>query len=142
MSTPNNIPVGPSENSLVHSNNLNIRLVSSNISSLASCNLTRDVIASHVHSQEKLTDAQKITANAKCELNKENANALQLKVVQFSDLQMTEITQIAKRFNKMVSYVKQLLTSETQFHNTQAPSLHNALVHAKGNKMNESEHNF
>ena len=86
MSTTNNIPVEPSDNPMVPSNNLNIPPASSNISSLASCSPTRDVIAAQAHPERKSTDAQKIMANAKHELNKENADTLQLEVVQFSNL--------------------------------------------------------
>ena len=140
--TSNDMPVGPSNDQpvpVVPSENIDVPPVSYHISSLAACNPTRDIVASQVWSQETLTNAQKITTDAKHKLNKENASALQLDIVQFSNLWAAKITQIAKKFNKMESHIKQLLTSETHYHNTCAPSLQNALVHAKGVEMNESK---
>jgi hypothetical protein len=92
-----------------------------------------------VRHHPKITNAQKITAEAKRLLNKENAAALQLEVDQVFDTRNAEISRIAKEFNKTDSYVKQILAHETNYRGTRAPSLRNALVHAKGIEMNEGK---
>jgi hypothetical protein len=108
-------------------------------SSLASRNPTRDVIPARVHHRPKITDAQKITADARRQLNKENAAALQLEIDHIFDIRNTEISRIAKKYNKTDAYIKQILANETTYHGTRAPSLRNALVHAKGLEMNEGK---
>jgi len=50
----------------------------------ASCNPTQDVNTTCPHHQHKLTDAQKVSANTKHEINKENASALQLEINAFT----------------------------------------------------------
>jgi hypothetical protein len=109
------------------------------LSSLASRNPTRDVIPARVRHHPKLTDAQKITAEAKNLLNKENAAALQLEINQVFDVRNTEISRIAKKYNKTEVYIKQILANGTNYHGSRAPSLRNALVHAKGIEMNEGK---
>ena len=59
--------------------------------SLASHNPTKDIIPSHIHLCKKLTDTEKISANTKHKLNKENANALKVEVNVFFDHCNTEI---------------------------------------------------
>jgi hypothetical protein len=49
------------------------------------------------------------------------------------------VDRLAKKFNKSVSHIKQLLTNESTFKNTREPSLRNALVHAKGLEVNEGK---
>jgi hypothetical protein len=49
----------------------------------ASYNATKDIIPLHFHPHKKLTNAEKISANTKCELNKENASALEVEVDTF-----------------------------------------------------------
>jgi len=44
---------------------------------------TKDILPSHIHPQKKLTDAEKASANMKCKLNKENANAQKIEVNAF-----------------------------------------------------------
>lgn len=105
--------------------------------SFASRNPTKDVIPSRVRPRSKLTDAQKVSADTKCEINKENAHALQLEIDAFTEQRNVEIAQLAKKFNKMEVKMKQLLTNMTKYQNTCLPSLRNMLVHAKGVEMNE-----
>lgn len=109
------------------------------LSSLASRNPTRDVNPGRVRHHPKITDAQKITAEAKRQLNKENGAALQLEIDQVLDVRNTEISRIAKKYNKTDIYIRQILAKETNFRGTRAPSLRNALVHAKGIEMNEGK---
>ena len=87
----------------------------------------------------KLTDAQKVSAEAKRAINKENANALQLELDNFFELRDVEITRLAKQYNKSEAKIKQLLSNETAFKKTRAPSLRNALVYAKGLEVNEGK---
>lgn len=105
--------------------------------SFASRNPTKDVIPSHVRPRSKLTDAQKVSADTKREINKENAHALQLEIDTFTEQHNVEIARLAKKFNKTEVKMKQLLTNVTKYQNTRLPSLRNALVHAKGVEMNE-----
>jgi hypothetical protein len=105
--------------------------------SFASRNATKDVIPSCFRPHKKLTDAEKISANTKRELNKENANALKVEVNAFFDHRNAEISRLAKKYNKSEVNVKLLLTNETRYQKTRAPSLQNALVHAKGLEVNE-----
>ena len=108
-------------------------------SSLASRNPTRDVIPTRVRDRPKISDAQKITAEAKRLLNGENAAALQLEIDQVVGVRDTEISRIGKKYNKTEKYIKHILTNETNYNGTRAPSLRNALVHAKGIEMNEGK---
>jgi len=112
---------------------------SKTLSSFASRNPTRDVNPVRVRQHPKITDAEKITAEAKRQLNKENAAALQLEVEQAFDARNTEVSRIAKKHNKTDLYIRQILAKETNFRGTRAPSLRNALVHAKGVEMNEGK---
>ena len=98
---------------------------------------TKDVICSHVHPQKKLTDAQRVSANVKRELNKENANALKIEVDVFFHLCDTEISQLAKKFNKSEANIKLMLANESTYQKMCAMSLRNTLVYAKGLEMNE-----
>jgi hypothetical protein len=104
----------------------------------ASRNPFKEVIPAREHRQ-KLTDAQKISADTKREINKENAHALQVELSAFFDFRAVEITRLAKKFNKSEAKIKQLLSNETKFKNTRAPSLRNALVFAKGVEINEGK---
>ncbi|KAF8221173.1 hypothetical protein L208DRAFT_1329741 [Tricholoma matsutake] len=97
----------------------------------ASRNPTKVVHPSRVHPGAKLSDAQKISAASKHKINKENANALKVEIDAFFDLRDTEITQLAKKFSKSEVKIKQLLSNETNYQKTCAPSLWNVLVHAK-----------
>ena len=76
---------------------------------------TKDVLPSCVHPQKKLTDAENFSANMKCELNKENANALEIKVNAFFNYHNLEISWLAKRFNKMERNIKLMLTNESNY---------------------------
>ncbi|KAF8229076.1 hypothetical protein L208DRAFT_1288432 [Tricholoma matsutake] len=82
-------------------------------------NPTKVVHPSRVHPGAKLSNAQKISAASKHEIN------------MFFDLQDTEITQLAKKFNKSEVKIKQLLSNKTNYQKTCALSLQNVLVHAK-----------
>jgi hypothetical protein len=108
----------------------------------ASCHPTKDVIPSRVHPQKKLTDAEKVSASTKRQLNKENANALKIEVDAFFHLPDTEISQLAKKFNKTEGNIKLMLANESNYQKTRAPSLQNALVYAKGLEMNKGMQNF
>jgi hypothetical protein len=103
----------------------------------ASHNPTKDVLLSHVCPQKKLTDAEKVSANTKCELNRENANALKIEVNAFFNHHDLEISWLAKKFNKTEGNIKLMLANESNYQNKCAPSLQNALVHAKGLEMNK-----
>lgn len=61
---------------------------------------TKDIIPSCVCPHKKLTNAQKISANTKCELNKENANALKVEVNAFFAHRNTEISRLAKKIQQ------------------------------------------
>jgi hypothetical protein len=89
--------------------------------------------------QPKISDAQKISTDAKRLLNGENAAALKLEIDQLIDDRNKEVSRIATKYNKTDSYVKHILTNGTNYHGTRAPSLRNALVHAKGIEMNEGK---
>jgi hypothetical protein len=108
----------------------------------ASRNPTKDVIPSRVRPYKKLTDAQKISANTKRELNKENSEALKAEVDVFFNHRDTETSRLAKKYNKSEVNIKLLLTNESKYQKTRAPSLRNALVHAKGLEVNEGTHFF
>lgn len=105
----------------------------------ASRNPFKDINPSRSRHRGKLTDAQKVSAEAKRAINKENADALRAELDNFFELRDAEITRLAKQFNKSEVKIKQLLSNETTFKNTRAPSLRNALVYAKGVEMNEGE---
>jgi hypothetical protein len=85
----------------------------------------------------KHTNAETITVNARHELNKENANALKVETTQFFNHCDTEISWLTKNFHKSELSMKQLLTNQSNYQNTCAPSLCNVLVHEKGLRMNE-----
>jgi len=104
-----------------------------------SCNLTQDINTTRPHHQPKLTNAHKVSADAKHEINKENASALQLEINTFLESRSIEIVLLSKKFNKSEAKIKQLINNETSYHNMHALSLHNALVHAKGVEMNEGK---
>lgn len=108
-------------------------------SSLASRNPTRDVIPSRVRPRDKVSDAAKFTAAAKQKLNKENATKLKLEVSEFFNNRSVEVDRLAKKYNKSVSYIKQLLNNESNYKNLREPSLRNALVHAKTLEINEGK---
>ena len=110
-----------------------------NISSLASRNPTRDAIASRARPRDKLSDAANFTAAAKQKLNKENATELKLEVSEFFNGRSMEIDRLAKKYNKSVSHIKQLLNNESNYKNSREPSLRNALVHAKSLEINEGK---
>lgn len=105
----------------------------------ASRNPFKDINPSRSRPRGKLSDAQKVSAEARTAINKENANALQVELNNFFEFRDVEITRLAKQFNKSEAKIKQLLSNETTFKNTRAPSLRNALVYAKGVEMNEGE---
>jgi hypothetical protein len=106
-------------------------------SSLAARNPTREVIPARVRHRPKITDAQKITAEAKRQLNGENAAALHHEIEEVMGVRDVEVSRIAKKYNKKEVYIKHILNNETNYHGTRAPSLRNALVHAKGLEINE-----
>ena len=110
-----------------------------NISSLASRNPTRDAIASRARPRDKLSDAANFTAAAKQKLNKENATELKLEVSEFFNGRSMEIERLAKKYNKSVSHIKQLLNNESNYKNSCEPSLRNVLVHAKSLEINEGK---
>jgi hypothetical protein len=106
-------------------------------SSFATRNPTKGIIPTCVCLHAKCTNAETITVNARCELKKENANALKIETTQFFNHRDTEISRLAKKFHKSESSMKQLLTNQSNYQNMCAPSLCNVLVHAKGLEMNE-----
>lgn len=87
------------------------------VSSLGSHNPTRDDIAPHVCPCDKLSDAAKFTAAAKQKLNKENATELKLKVSENFNGCRLEIDRLAKKYNRLVSHIKQLLNNESNYKN-------------------------
>ncbi|KAF8518835.1 hypothetical protein BU17DRAFT_90632 [Hysterangium stoloniferum] len=107
-------------------------------SSLASRNPTRDVIPKRSRVQLKCSNAERITANASHDLNKENANALRLEIEQFFEHRDREILRLSKKYHKSEINIKMLLSNESKYRNMRAPSLRNALVHAKGLEVNEN----
>lgn len=109
-------------------------------SSFASRNPTKQLQSSRARPRPKISDAAKITADAKRQQHKENASALRVEIVAFLDVRKTEIGRLAKKYNKSEAIIKQLLSNETSYQNTRAPSLRNALVHAKGQEVNEGEY--
>ncbi|KAF8233126.1 hypothetical protein L208DRAFT_1268597 [Tricholoma matsutake] len=106
-------------------------------SSLASCNPTKDHILAGSCPRPHVSHAEKLTADAKCASNKENTNALSAEIMEFFDFRDSEITRLAKKYNKNNGNIKQLLSNESSYQNTCVPSLWNVLVHAKGIEMNE-----
>lgn len=105
----------------------------------ASRNPLKDVIPARSRNRPKLTDAQKISAQAKREINKENATALQAELDDFFEFRGVEIIRLAKKYNKSDVKIKQLLSNDSNYKNTRAPSLRNALVYAKGVEVNEGK---
>ena len=103
----------------------------------ASRNPFKDIIPTCSRQRQKLTDAQKVSADAKHAINKENADALEAELQTFFDFRDVEVTRLAKKFNKSEAKVKQLLSNETTYKNTCAPSLRNALVYAKGLEVSQ-----
>jgi predicted dithiol-disulfide oxidoreductase (DUF899 family) len=105
----------------------------------ASRNPIKNINPARVRHRPKLTDAQKVSADTKREINRENADALQVELVNFFEFRREEVTRLAKKFNKSEAKVKQLLGNESNYKNSRAPSLRNALVYAKGIEMNEGK---
>ena len=105
--------------------------------SFATRNPLKDINLPRVCHQETLTDAQKVSAEARRQINKENSNALQEELEKFMEIHSVKITRLAKKFNKSEVKIKQLLTNSSNYKNTRAPSLRNALVFAKGVEMNK-----
>ena len=97
----------------------------------ASRNPFKEVNPARERHRQKLTDAQKTSADTRREINKENAHALQVELNAFFDFRAVEITRLAKKFNKSEAKIKQLLSNQTKYKSTRAPSLCNALVFAK-----------
>ncbi|KAF8237874.1 hypothetical protein L208DRAFT_1244996, partial [Tricholoma matsutake] len=84
------------------------------------------------HPRPHVSNAEKLTADAKRASNKENTNALSAEIMEFFDFRDSEITWLTKKYNKNNGNIKQLLSNESSYQNTCVPSLRNALVHAKG----------
>ena len=78
-------------------------------------NPTKVIHPSHMCLGAKLSDAQNVSAALKCDINKENVDALKVEIDVFFDLCDTEITQLAKKFNKSEVKIKQLLSNETKY---------------------------
>ena len=108
-------------------------------SSLATRNPTRDVLPKCTRVQSKHSHAEITTANARHNLNKANAVSLQCEIEEFFKLHDGEISRLAKTYHKSEANIKMLLTSGSKYQNRHAPSLRNALVHAKGLRMNEGK---
>ena len=108
-------------------------------SSLAARNPTRDVLPKRTRVQLKRSHAEIVTANARHNLNKANAISLQLEIEEFFNLRDGEILRLAEKYHKSEANIKMLLTGGSKYRNRRAPSLRNALVHAKGLEMNESK---
>ena len=64
-------------------------------------NPTKVVHPSCVHPRVKLSDAQKVSAASKHEINKENASALKVEIDTFFDHRDTEISQLAKKIQQV-----------------------------------------
>lgn len=105
----------------------------------ASRNPFKEIIPPRLRSRQRATDAQNISAEAKRTINKENAEALQVELATFFEFRDVEVTRLANKFNKTEAKIKQLLSNETTYKITRAPSLRNVLVYAKGLEVNEGK---
>jgi len=105
----------------------------------ASRNPFKGVIPARSRTRQKLTNAQKVSSEAKHAINKENADALQIELGAFFEFRDVEVTRLAKKFNKSEAKIKQLLSNENTYKKMRAPSLRNALVYAKGLEVNEGK---
>jgi hypothetical protein len=105
----------------------------------ASRNPLKDVQPSRVRSRVIRTDAEKATYEARRQLNKTNAQALQAAIDVFCAERNTKIEQLAKEYGKKAAYIRNLVTNATHYKNTRAPSLKNALVHHKSVEVNSSK---
>lgn len=108
-------------------------------SSLAARNPTRDVIPARLRPRPKTTNAEKITAEARRQMNRENAAAFHAEIQEIMVARDSEVSRIATKYSKKEVYIKHILNNDTNLHGMRAPSLRNALVHAKGVEMNEGK---
>ena len=109
---------------------------------LASRNPFKDIIPTRSCQRQKLIDTQKVSADAKHAINKENADALEAELQTFFVFRDVKVTRLAKKFNKSEAKVKQLLSNETTYKNTHALPLRNVLVYAKGLEVNEGKSTY
>jgi hypothetical protein len=85
----------------------------------------------------KATVAAKATRKINAELNKANAARLSADLEKLAVLQRTQIEKIAQDHNRKAPEIKKLITHQTHYRQSRAPSLSNALIHKKGVEMNE-----
>lgn len=84
-----------------------------------------------------LTDAGKATKRLAAERNKARAALLAADIDKFMDSQQTQIEKIARDHSRQVSDIRKLVNNSTNYHQTRAPSLANALTHKKTLELNE-----
>ena len=85
----------------------------------------------------KATDAAKATKKIAAAHNKANAALLSADIENQLALQKAQIEKIAKDHNRKVPDIEKLINHHTNYRQTRAPSLSNALIHKKGLEMNE-----
>jgi hypothetical protein len=85
----------------------------------------------------KITAAAKATRKITTARNKANAALLSADIEKQVELQRAQIEKIAEVHNRKVSEIDKLITHHTNYRQSRAPSLANALTHKKGVEMNE-----
>jgi hypothetical protein len=85
----------------------------------------------------KATVAAKVTRKINAELNKANAARLSTDLEKLAALQRTQVEKIAQDHNRKAPEIEKLITHQTHYRQSRAPSLSNALIHKKGVEMNE-----
>jgi hypothetical protein len=107
-----------------------------NSSSFAGRNPTKDIIPSRLRQRKTLTNAEKLSANARRLLNKNNADALQVELDAHFLHREEEVARLSEKFSKSSDYIQRILNTETSYKKSRAPSLHNALIHQKTQEVN------
>jgi hypothetical protein len=107
-----------------------------NNSTFAGRNPTRAVIPSCSRGRKVLTNVEKLSADARRLLNKENADALQVELDGIFLHRKEEIARLSQKFNKTSDYIQRLLNIGTNYRKSRAPTLQNALIHHKSQEVN------
>jgi hypothetical protein len=102
----------------------------------------KDVQPSHQRVPLHCTDAEQMAHNKKRQLKEANAAALQMDIDAFSVERDERIEALAKKHSRKPSYIRRLLTNETHYSKSRAPTLWNALIHHKTKEVNECKFNL
>lgn len=99
-------------------------------------NPTKTVQPSCSRARKSLTNAEKLSADARRLLNKKNADALQVELDALFLHRKEEVARLSQTFSKSPDFIQRLLNMETNYQKSRAPSLQNALIHYKSEEVN------